>query len=342
MTTPSDCRLEKPTKIYSDAPTNARNMGGGQIEQDAHANLLIHWASSTLNNPPGMSTLALRWVFGGQRHCESEDGRFAVDDSGYLLFNAGRVFSSTIASATPVECLTLCFEECSLDEAYYSLITPADRLLAQPKRKDGPQLEFYERLYPHDDLVSPRLFHIQRHLESPGVTHGWFEEQFHCVFVHLLQAHRNVLREVETMPAARPSTREELYRRLHRARDYMEAGLRSPLTLTQIAQEACFSPHHFLRLFKQTFRETPHQYLTRRRIEQARQLLANTDMTVTDLCYTLGFESLGSFSWLFRRHVGVSPEGFRAQTRLRHFRLSARQIAARADAPTAALHPEAA
>ena len=63
------------------------------------------------------------------------------------------------------------------------------------------------------------------------------------------------------------------------------------------------------------FHETPHQYLTRRRIERAQDLLLQSDMTVTNICLDVGFESLGSFSTLFRRHLGISPERYRTQNR---------------------------
>ncbi len=77
---------------------------------------------------------------------------------------------------------------------------------------------------------------------------------------------------------------------------------------------AWFAPHHFLRLFKQTFGETPHRYLTRRRLERAQHLLAKTDLSVNDICTESGFQSVGSFSWLFRRHLGMSPNTFRRQS----------------------------
>ena len=96
----------------------------------------------------------------------------------------------------------------------------------------------------------------------------------------------------------------------------MESQLEAPLDLKQISGEAWLSPHHFLRLFKQVYKETPHQYLTRRRIERARRLLLQTEMPVTDICYAVGFESLGSFSWLFRKRVGLSPDQYRKENRV--------------------------
>src|SRR5205823_14407191 len=68
---------------------------------------------------------------------------------------------------------------------------------------------------------------------------------------------------------------------------------------------------HFLRLFKAAFHETPLRYLRRRRLERARRLLTQTDLPVTDICLRVGFESLGSFSTLFRRFAGASPREFR-------------------------------
>ena len=68
-----------------------------------------------------------------------------------------------------------------------------------------------------------------------------------------------------------------------------------------------------LRLFKQAFGRTPHQFLTHRRIERAKHLLARTERPVTEICLDVGFESLGSFSHLFRRETGASPTAYRRQ-----------------------------
>jgi len=91
----------------------------------------------------------------------------------------------------------------------------------------------------------------------------------------------------------------------------MDRNYAAPLDLDRIAAEACLSPYHFLRLFKQAFNRTPHRYLTERRIRRAKELLANGSLTVTEVCFEVGFESLGSFSSLFRKHAGRSPVDYR-------------------------------
>ncbi len=100
---------------------------------------------------------------------------------------------------------------------------------------------------------------------------------------------------------------------LQRARMFIDEHFYLPVNLEQISRAANFSRYHFIRLFRQAFHQTPHQYLTHKRIEKAKQLLAESDLTVTDVCLAVGFESLGSFSTLFRKAVGQSPTVYRAR-----------------------------
>ena len=108
------------------------------------------------------------------------------------------------------------------------------------------------------------------------------------------------------------SVASDTYQRLTRARKLMDECYHLPLDLNQISSEACLSRFHFLRLFRRAFNKTPHQYLTQRRIEKAKELLSSSGLTVTDVCFEVGFESLGSFSCLFHKHVGHPPITYRA------------------------------
>jgi len=106
---------------------------------------------------------------------------------------------------------------------------------------------------------------------------------------------------------------EESNRRLLRARDAMDRTYAESLDVLALARIADTSPAHFSRTFKDTFGETPHRYLQRRRVERAMYLLRGTDRDVTDICMDVGFSSLGTFSRTFREIVGESPTEFRAR-----------------------------
>jgi AraC-like DNA-binding protein len=102
--------------------------------------------------------------------------------------------------------------------------------------------------------------------------------------------------------------------RLHLARTYIDHHYAAPITLEHISREAGFSPFHFIRLFQAEFLRTPHQYLVQQRIEKAKQLLRTTDLPIIEVCCAVGFESLGSFSTLFRRETGLSPSQYRRRS----------------------------
>src|ERR1700681_3214845 len=104
---------------------------------------------------------------------------------------------------------------------------------------------------------------------------------------------------------------EEANRRLLRARDAMDRTYAQPLDIPSLARIACVSKAHFIRAFRATFGETPHRYLQRRRVERALSLLRCTDRSITDICFDVGFASLGTFSKTFHLIVGESPTAYR-------------------------------
>jgi AraC-like DNA-binding protein len=105
---------------------------------------------------------------------------------------------------------------------------------------------------------------------------------------------------------------EDFNRRLLRARDAMDRAYAEALNVGVIAAVAHVSEAHFIRSFRATFGETPHQYLQRRRVERSMFLLRETDRSVTDICLDVGFLSLGTFSRTFREIVGETPSDYRA------------------------------
>ncbi len=93
----------------------------------------------------------------------------------------------------------------------------------------------------------------------------------------------------------------------------MDRRYAEPLDVAALARQAGYSRYHFVRAFHDAFGETPRGYLTRRRIERAKDLLRVANLTVTEVCLLVGFSSLGSFSTRFRELVGTSPSAYRAE-----------------------------
>lgn len=102
------------------------------------------------------------------------------------------------------------------------------------------------------------------------------------------------------------------YRRIVQAKLFIDEHFSEQIDLEKVADEAFYSKYHFIRQFKKIYGRTPHQYLIAVRIEHAKQLL-KTDHSVSEVCYDIGFESLSSFSGLFKRIVGLSPSEYALQ-----------------------------
>ncbi|OIN59602.1 helix-turn-helix domain-containing protein [Arsenicibacter rosenii] len=102
---------------------------------------------------------------------------------------------------------------------------------------------------------------------------------------------------------------QTLINRLIKAKQLIDSHFTEGLKLETMAREAHMSTFRFIRLFRQCYGRTPHQYLTTVRIREARRLL-QTGYSMTDACFMLGFSSVTSFSALFRKHTGQTPSAF--------------------------------
>jgi AraC-like DNA-binding protein len=117
--------------------------------------------------------------------------------------------------------------------------------------------------------------------------------------------------------------KQYLYRRIVRAKLFIDENFASAIDLDNVSGEACFSKFHFARLFRDIYGMTPHQYLTSVRIDSA-LLLLESGASVKEACFKVGFDSIASFTGLFKRRMGITPAEFR-----RHREATFREIAER-------------
>jgi AraC-like DNA-binding protein len=102
----------------------------------------------------------------------------------------------------------------------------------------------------------------------------------------------------------------DTYLRIVNAKLFIDENYHEPIDLEEVSKKAFFSRFHFHRLFTKIYQRTPHQYLTKKRIEKAKELLA-ANKPVTEVCNEVGFESIGSFSILFKKEIGFAPAYYR-------------------------------
>ena len=129
----------------------------------------------------------------------------------------------------------------------------------------------------------------------------------------LLRKNQDAYQRSQNIQVAKASTRLEVFRRVSAARDWMEGNFAGEVTLETAAGVAAMNSQHFLRMFKQVYQITPHQYLIDLRLRKARALLEEGSLTINEICAAIGFESPFSFSVLFKKRFGVSPAHLRGR-----------------------------
>lgn len=256
------------------------------------------------------TTLSLKSVVRGVARYHTRQGQYLITPETFLILNHGQHYSMEFDGRTPTETLCPFFQPGFIEDAAASAAADSRRQLDDVEIA-GPRLDFCERLYPKTGAVGRALTRLHGGLRAPQASAPWLEDRLYGLAQALSELRLETRADALGFPGLRPGTRLELYRRLYRGRDFLLSCYDQPLTVAAVARVATLSPFHFQRMFKQAFGRTPMQFLQETRLDAARRLLAHTGDDITSICFAVGFESLGSFSWLFRKRFGVGPRAFR-------------------------------
>lgn len=235
------------------------------------------------------------WQVGGRR--------LTVDPDSFLVLHHGEPYSMNIESRTPVSTLCVFFEPGFVESVHAAMLSRDLEPVSNP-------VPYFGALHRRDQRILPRM-------QAIAAGRGGADEHFLSLATDLALLDRDLVARLRRMPARRANTREELFRRVRRAQEFLHAEPSADIPLSALARHACLSPYHFHRAFTAAFGRTPQQYRTALRLERARRLLESTGMTVTDICGAVGFESAATFSSLFRRSFGVPPTAVRKIRKLR-------------------------
>jgi AraC-like DNA-binding protein len=278
-------------------------------------NLVLH-ASAKRHVVDGFAgPLSIKSVIRGEVDWIVDGRRLQVDPATFLVLNDGQTYSMNIDSTRPVETCCVFFHSGFVEQVAQDVTTPLEPSLESPWRA-APGLTFLSRL--HSDVrhaVLPQMWSLAERCRR-GLQPSNFEEDFLILAEKLLMLYREIKTQISRVPASKASTRDELFRRLEVAREYLHGNLHNRVSLDDVSREACISRYHLHRAFKQVFRSTPHTYLTKIRMERARILL-QTGHSAIETTLALGFESPSAFTRLFRAHYGVTPSAHSKISKIR-------------------------
>ena len=285
------------------------------ISKFSNSNVIIHCHGKNIYYPVHWGPLSVKCAFNGSEYYQKRSCKYAVSDENFLLLNEGTTYSSYIEPGNEVESLTINFSREYQNDVRRVMGMPADRLLDQPFESPGEMIFVEEKLYKHNNFVSPLIFKLRSLSRHFSENEASISETLYFLLVALVQNNTRLIHEIESVDAARLSTKKEIYRRLNEVKDYIDSCSNEDITLESLSKIALMSPFHLLRQFKKNFQTTPYQYLISRRLDRAMDILNRSDATLADICFIAGFRDTSSFCKLFRKKYRLSPQQYRERVR---------------------------
>ncbi|MFC5470126.1 helix-turn-helix domain-containing protein [Cohnella suwonensis] len=275
-----------------------------------HKNFVLQ-ARSTTHHWDGTGPLSIKTFRNGRAYYKTTLGHYAVESDGYLLLNEGEHYAISIDSETEVESFCVFFRTGFADEFLGEMLLGVDKSLDDPFAKSKSPLHFHAKTYRHSHLLTPIIENLKMSLPVLGDENLWIDEQYQYLMQALVNVHRNISQEINVLPGTRPATREELFRRLTLAYEYLHAYYNRNVSLDEVSRVACLSKNHLIRNFHHFFKRTPHQFVIEKRILEAKRLLSQTERSVTEISLNVGFENVSSFNKVFKQRTGFAPQVFR-------------------------------
>ncbi len=287
-----------PTRVFGRFPTPNTEKPGSYLMRGSLRDV-------TLSNH--RSRLSVRWVVVGRYTYEVDGERLVLEPGKFLIINDGQTYNSVTAPGIVADCLTVSFDYGVFENVLTTISNTDEWLLDNPfSAVSNSEIGFLLNTYRTEGEFQTLLEQFAR------FTHGAFvpaalDESFYLLMRQLLVSQKKVAREVLNIPSAKKSTREELYRRISRAREFLRANSGDELRIDAVAAEANLSTFHFLRTYKKAFGVSPHQEILYIRLEKARQLMLPGKFSLGRIAMESGFSNLSSFSKAFRQKFGVAP-----------------------------------
>jgi AraC-like DNA-binding protein len=282
----------------------APKIGKAPLSSFGPENLILTGQNTRHHVESFAGPIAIKAVSFGEVEWRLEGQRYLIRPDTLLLLPDGDEYSMTIDSPQPSRTFCPVFRRGLVEDCWRVSQSTNEHLLEMPK--ETTSLDFRRRLISRSGPLGRVLEALAAAVLAKEPAHrlSWL---FETLGARAAAAVSEGRREMSQISALRASTRIEIHRRLTIAREAVEGDLAAPWTLVAMAREATMAPHHFHHCFREAFREPPRAWLSRRRAERAMALLRTTNGPVTDICFAVGYASMGSFSSSFARRFGTAP-----------------------------------
>lgn len=214
------------------------------LSQFQEANVIIHCRGKDVYYPTHWGPLSVKCAFGGNEYYQKQRCKYAVGENNFLLLNEGTDYSSYIGPAEEVESLTINFNKRYQSDVARVVLSGNDNLVDNPFSVGSSGVLVEEKLFGHNELVSPLIYKIKRLAENFQENAIPINETLYFLLEALLLTNADLINEIKGINAARLSTKKEIYRRLNEVKDYIDSCYNEEITIDSLSKIACMSPFH--------------------------------------------------------------------------------------------------
>lgn len=304
--------MKHEVKYITDFPATDNHYGEDDwYKQHADSIVIINCKSSGIYYPEHWTPLSVKCAFNGKEFYKLKNTTYAVNDSNFLLLNEGNKYESYINSESITESFTLNFTPNNIKALMAFNSAPAGRIVDDPFKETAANFRIFEKLYSHNHKTNFYIAAIKNYYGNAANDPKQLVEILYLFLEELINLNATTNFEIDQVQLKKRTTREEIYKRIHNAKDYIQSCYDENICLEGLSKICFLNPYHLLREFKKYFKTTPHKYLTHIRMQEAKKLIEKNSSSLFDIAVKVGYEDVSSFSKLFKNHFGMAPQIYR-------------------------------
>jgi AraC family transcriptional regulator len=234
-----------------------------------------------------------------------------VNEQSFFISNHSQHYSLEVDNQEGSEIFNIHLGQSYWEDFILSYLIKEENLVDNPFEKLDNSFELPNSLFLKNEQVNALILSLYQRLNSSKIEKIELEEKIYPLCLQLLKIRGDYKQQIHNFSAIKYSTRQEMLKRISFSTDYILSNPELHFSLDELSGISCLSKFHYLRVFKQIHKITPHQYVLNVRLHKAKQLLKDSPFTASEVGLMCGFDELSSFSRLFKKWMGISPEKFR-------------------------------
>jgi AraC family transcriptional regulator len=257
------------------------------------------------------STLAIKYVVDGLEQYKIGHTNYDVKTDKFLLINPQQAHDVYLEARKDVTGVCINIDLSIVNDVLHNLRLMPSQLLNEPAPPFSEDIVVYNQIYSTRDSSFGYLLQQLGKSFVNGQELNFNQGLYYQLAAELLNQQSLVKNTINRIRAEKLSTKNELYKRIEKGREMIEDNIFLPINITEVASVAAMSPFHFSRTFKAVYKMAPHQYIIKKRLEEAGRQLKVNHFSVAEIAVKTGFADIYSFSKSFKKAYHLSPRAYR-------------------------------